>query len=178
MDDPMADAYLVRRAQDGYLDAFEELTRRHQGRAFAVALRMSGDPHEAEDVVQDAFIDAWRALSRFHGDSLFGTWLYRIVVNRGLMRQRRGRPDPVATAPELPGGVEPERVVENKIRDEALHRAIQELPMEQRAPLVLVTFADFSYEEAADILNLSASTVRGRIARARKALLMRLGGWA
>lgn len=177
MDDPVVDAYLVRRAQDGYLDAFEELTRRHQGRGYAVAVRMLGDTHEAQDVVQDAFIAAWRGLARFQGDSMFGTWFYRILVNQCLMSRRRRRPDPVASTPELPDNSDPQRIVEDKFRDKALHLAIQELPAEQRAPLVLVTFAGFSYEEAAQILNTSTSTLRGRVARARKALLTRLRGW-
>ncbi len=177
MDDPVVDAYLVRRAQDGYLDAFEELTRRHQGRGYAVAVRMLGDTHDAQDVVQDAFIAAWRGLAGFQGDSQFGTWFYRILVNQCLMSRRRRKPDPVAFAPEVPGGEDPESVVAAKIRDESLHRAIQELPGNQRAPLVLVTFAELSYEEAAEILGISTSTVRGRVARARKALLTSLRQW-
>ncbi len=177
MDDPLVDAYLVRRAQDGYLDAFEELTRRHQDRGYAVAVRMLGNTHDAQDVVQDAFIAAWRGLARFQGDSQFGTWFYRILVNQCLMSRRRRRPEPVASAPEVPGGADPEMIVVDRIRDEALRRAIQGLPADQRAPLVLVTFAELSYAETAEILGTSTSTVRGRVARARKGLMTSVRQW-
>src|SRR5688572_10943747 len=111
MDDAALDDYLVRRARDGYLDAFEELVRHHQGRAYTIAVRMLGDAHEAEDAVQDAFVDAWRGLHRFHGDAAFGTWLYRIVVNRCLATRRRRRPVPVLTLPEQPRGERPDEQI-------------------------------------------------------------------
>lgn len=177
MDDPLVDAYLVRRAREGYLGAYEELVRRHQGRAYAVALRMLDDPHEAQDAVQDSFVDAWRGLPKFAGEAAFSTWLYRIVVNRCLMSRRRRRPEPVESVPDTGGGHRPDEHVETKARDEALHRGIQQLPADLRAALVLVTFSGFSYEEAATILDLSASTVRGRVARARKTLLQHMRGW-
>lgn len=178
MDDPQLDVYLVRRAKEGYLDAFEELVRRHQTRGYALALRMLGDRHEAQDVLQDAFMDAWRGLGRFEGTSAFGTWFYRIVVNRCLMQQRKRRASPVADVPDRASGSRPDVIVEEKKRDEALHNAIQQLPGDLRAPLVMVTFSGFSYEEAAAVLGTTASTVRGRVARARKALLQNMKGWA
>jgi len=177
MDDPTHDGYLVQRARDGYLDAFEELVGRHQGRAYALAVRMLEDPHEAQDAVQESFVDAWRGLAKFAGDAAFSTWLYRIVVNRCLMTRRRWRPEPVESVPDVTRSDRLEQQVENRARDEALHRGIQELPADMRAPLVLVTFSGFSYEEAAAILGLNTSTVRGRVARARKALLHHMGGW-
>lgn len=178
MDDPLVDSYLVQRARDGYLDAFEVLVRRHQRRAYALAVRMLNDPHDAQDVLQDSFVDAWRGLAKFSGDAAFSTWLYRIVVNRCLMSRRRRRPDPIAETPDSPTDELLEQVVEDKARDDALHRGIQQLPSELRAPLVLVTFSGFSYEEAATILDLNVSTVRGRVARARRALLNQMRGWA
>ena len=85
------DARLVALARSGHADAFEQLVRRHQISAYRVALRLLGDPGEAEDAVQDAFLQVWRNLKRFRSSSSFATWLYRIVTNRclNLLRSRR-----------------------------------------------------------------------------------------
>jgi RNA polymerase sigma-70 factor (ECF subfamily) len=173
------DAYLVSRAREGYLEAFETLVRRHQGRAYRLAVRLTGDSHEAEDAVQEAFVDAWRGLPQFAGDAAFGTWFYRIVVNRCIGMARRRKPRPIEIVPDtLVADGHPGQAVEQQARDEALRRAIQQLPSELRAPLVMVTFADFTYEEAAAVLHINPSTVRGRIARARKSLLEQMREWA
>ncbi|MEJ5946465.1 sigma-70 family RNA polymerase sigma factor [Pseudokineococcus basanitobsidens] len=176
--DHTGDAYLVTRAREGYRGAFEHLVRRHQNRAYTLAVRMVGDRHEAQDVVQDAFVQAWLALPGFDERAAFGTWLHRIVVNACLTHLRRRRPVPVPQDPGLPSPVTTARVVEERMRDDVLHRSIQQLPIDQRAALVLTAFAGCTYAEAADLLGTTPATVRGRTARARRALLTRMEGWA
>lgn len=171
------DGYLVGRARAGFLDAFELLVVRHRGRVFRVALRLLGDPQDAEDAAQEAFIDAWRALPRFRQDSSFVTWLHRIVVNRCLQHRRSRRIGQPLPAGDMPGGVSPEQVVEERFRAAALRAAIAGLPAELRVPLVLVEFGGFTYGETATILSESPATVRGRIYRARKGLVEAMRQW-
>lgn len=173
----LEDAYLVGRAREGYLDAFELLVRRHRDRVFGVALRLLGDPQDAEDAAQEAFIDAWAALPRFRQDSSFVTWLHRIVVNRCLQHQRRRRSRATPPGPEMAGVVGPEQVVEGRAQAAALRKAIAALPAEQRLPLVLVEFGAFTYEETASILSVSPATVRGRLYRARRELVEAMRQW-
>src|ERR1700722_4885240 len=87
----VADAYLVARAREGYLDAYELLVQRHSAMAYRVALRLTGNHHDAQDVAQEALIAAWESLDRFQGESSFSTWLYRIVTRRALNKVTRGR---------------------------------------------------------------------------------------
>ena len=87
----VGDAYLVARAQEGYLDAYEMLVQRHSAMAYRVALRLCGNHHDAQDVAQDALIAAWENLARFRADSSFSTWLYQIVTRRALNKVSRGR---------------------------------------------------------------------------------------
>jgi RNA polymerase sigma-70 factor (ECF subfamily) len=86
------DAYLVRRAQEGYLDAYAELVDRYSGLAYRVALRVVGNHHDAEDVAQEALVAAWQQLPNFRAQSSFSTWLYRIVTHRALNRVQRQHP--------------------------------------------------------------------------------------
>lgn len=172
------DPYLVARAREGYQGAYEELVRRHQARAYTLAVRMVGDRGDAQDVVQNALVKAWAALPGFGGDARFSTWLHRIVVNECLSFLRRRRPVPTAEDVERADVADVERAVEDVARDEALRRGVQALPVEQRAALVLTSFLGHSYDEAAAVLDVPVSTVRGRVARARRALLVAMEGWA
>ncbi len=85
------DAYLVARAQDGYLDAFELLVERYAAAAYRVALRLSGDHHDAQDIAQEALTAAWENLDQLRDGSVFSTWLYRIVTRRALNKITRSR---------------------------------------------------------------------------------------
>jgi RNA polymerase sigma-70 factor, ECF subfamily len=173
-----ADRWLVDKARAGDLGAYEELVRRHRDRIYRIALRMLGDPHDAEDVAQDVVIQLWTALSGFAGSSMFTTWLYRIVVNRCLNRlrsHRDTRPVLDTDPPPAPGA---EDTVIAKQRATATVRAIAALPPELRAVLVLHQMEGLSYREVAAITNLSEPTVRGRLHRARMQLLDELRGWA
>jgi len=87
----VADAYLVARAQEGYLDAYELLVQRHSAMAYRVALRLTGNHHDAQDVAQEALIAAWENLARFNARSSFSTWLYQIVTRRALNKATRGK---------------------------------------------------------------------------------------
>lgn len=173
------DAHLVSRAREGYPEAYAVLVERHRDRAYRVALRLLDNPADAEDVTQDALVQAWESLPRFRGDSAFSTWLYRIVTNRALnhVRRDRGRHALLPEEhPAAPGERPDERVVGDQ-RRAALGAAIAALPFEQRAPLVLHQFEGCSYEEVATILQLSSSAVKSRIFRARRQLADAMAGW-
>ncbi len=172
------DGYLIERAQRGSTEAFEVLVHRYRDRVYRVAYRLVGDRYAAEDIAQDALVAAWRALPEFRRDAAFATWLHSIVLNRARNQLTRARPAGPLPA-ELPAAptLQPADVVQFSFRDRALRAAIRDLPFELRAPLVLRQFEGCSYEEAAAILGVSVSTVRGRIARARRALLISMRDW-
>lgn len=173
------DAWLVGRARDGDLDAFAALVQRHRHRTYRIALRITGNPQDAEDVTQDVFVQAWATLAGFLGSARFSTWLYRMVVNRALtIRQRR--PPPTSALPEQdrPDPAGTAEVVIARQRAEATARAIAELPDDQRAVFVLHQMEGLSYAEVGAVLRLTEPTVRGRLARARRTLLDQLRDWA
>ena len=165
-------AGLLRRLQAGEAQAFEELVRTHQHRVFAVALRMLGNAAEAEEVAQEVFLRAHRALREFRGDAKLSTWLYTIASRLCLTRLAGGErslirqgEESVARLPHDAGG--PDVVLEQSELDAALHRAIAELPDERRIVVVLRDLEGLSYEEIAAALELPTGTVRSRLHRAR-----------
>jgi RNA polymerase sigma-70 factor (ECF subfamily) len=167
-----SDATLLRAHTAGDPDAFETLVRRHRDRLWAVALRTLGDREEAADAVQDALISAYRSADRFRGDSAVTTWLHRIVVNACLDRARRRQSRPTV---ELPAAVEqalPE-IDTDTVLD--VHAALDRLPIDQRAAIVLVDMDGFSVAEAATILQVPVGTVKSRCARGRGRLAVMLG---
>ena len=183
--EPAEDDVLVRRAQAGFADAFEELVVRHRDRTYRVALTLLDSRADAEDVAQESLVQAWTSLHRFRGDSSFTSWLYRIVVNKSRDSQRRARRVPEPVDPQTPGldeqlVAEPDSalVVEQARRTAALRGVIATLPFELRAPLVLCEFEGCSYLEAAEVLGLPEPTVRGRLARARRELVVQMRGWS
>ena len=172
------DGYLIERAQRGSTEAFEVLVRRYRDRVYRVAVRLVGDRYTAEDIAQDALVAAWRALPEFRRDAAFTTWLHSIVLNRARNQLTRTRPTgPLPAELPTPSTQQPADVVQSSFRDRALRVAIRDLPFDLRAPLVLRQFEGCSYEQAAEILGVSVSTVRGRIARARRALLTSMREW-
>ncbi len=172
------DAILVKSAQDGDLDAFETLVRRHQAPVYRVALRMLGSPVDAQDITQESFVRAWRYLDRFRGQSSVSTWLYRIVTRRCLdhITARRPAADPRELELE-PGGVDPADSAEQRERLRAVTRAIAGLPADQRAALVLREFEGLSYEDVGEVLGISVAAVKGRIHRARRGVLDQTADW-
>jgi RNA polymerase sigma-70 factor (ECF subfamily) len=169
---------LVRRAAGGDEQAFAALVRTHQDQAFLVALRLSGDVHLAEDLVQDAFIKAWRSLGHFRGTSSFTTWFTRILIN--TCHNARRRPPPIPVEPsesDVPAHEGADAQVIQGERHDAVRQALLSLPLDQRAPLVLFHFADLSHDEIGRILGISTSAAKVRVHRARRALVARLREW-
>ncbi len=177
---------LVARARDGDHDAFGELVRTHADRAYAIAMRMTGRPADAQDVVQESMIAAWQHLDAFTGGSSFNTWLTRIVINRCHNHRRGARfeapldavdegHDGLRLGGEWAGG--PESAVIARARLAAVQEAILGLPFDQRAALVLHTVAGCSHAESAKTLGISEAAARVRVHRARAALVERLRDW-
>lgn len=175
------DRLLVQRAAQGDADAFAELVNLHQRMVYGLALRKLGNPHDAEEVAQTAFLNAWRGLKSFKGDSSFATWLYRLTSNACIdhLRQNGKRAEDRSledeNLPPLPDHTPgPEEQALQRERQEALRKAIDQLPSEQRTILLLREMDGLMYEEIAQLLHLELGTVKSRLARARLALRDRL----
>ncbi len=173
---------LIRLVLAGETEAFEALVRAHEKNVYNLALRMTGDPQDAEDMAQEAFLKAYRSLGDFRGESRFSVWLYRVVSNVCLdfLRRRSRRPS-VSLTEEDDEGEElqrdvpderfsPEALLERKLTREAVRAGLRELPEEQRQILLLREIEGLSYEEIGEILDLEPGTVKSRIFRARKRL--------
>jgi RNA polymerase sigma-70 factor (ECF subfamily) len=165
---------LVRRAQGGDEAAFRRLVEQNADRAYALALRILKSASDAEEVAQDAFVRAWRALPRFRGESAFSSWLHRIVARRAfdrvaVLKARRLRETPVESAEDLPHaatGPEPEAGTNAR----KLERLLAELPEVPRTVVTLYYYHDRSVDEVAEILNMPANTVKTHLRRARISL--------
>ena len=163
----------VRLAQAADSRAFEKLYRAHVNKVYGLCLRMTGNPSEAEDCTQDAFIQAWNQLSRFRGDSAFGTWLHRVAVNTVLGRMRKSRREQdriravsdVAPRPELMGD-------DGELQD--LEQAINELPSGARHVFVLNAVYGYSHSETGDMLGIAEGTSKAQLSRARRLLAQQL----
>jgi RNA polymerase sigma-70 factor (ECF subfamily) len=170
------DATLLRQHVEGDPDAFGQLFRRHSGRLWAVALRITCDPDDAADALQEAMISAFRRAADYRGDAAVTTWLHRIVVNASLdlRRRRAARPaDSTAELDELalPG---PRQLPDGAAAADArldVDAALRTLSPPQRAALVLVDMLGYSVADAAAILGVSDGTVKSRCARGRARLL-------
>ena len=176
------DQQLVDRVLNGNKNAFNLLVLRYQHRVSALVGRFVHDSHEAEDVCQEAFIKAYRALPLFRGDSAFDTWLYRIAVNTAknhlVSRNRR----PPASDVEVEDAEQSEvgsilREIENpesklatvKLKL-AIEQAIEELPEDLRTAFTLREFSGLSYEDITEVMDCPVGTVRSRIFRARESI--------
>ncbi|MEX5719274.1 RNA polymerase sigma factor [Geodermatophilus maliterrae] len=179
-DDEVPDAALAARARAGDERAFEVLVRRYQAPLYRLAVRLLDDRQEAEDVVQDVFVTAWRRLPALRDDAAVGGWLYRATTNRCLNRLRDRRTVPDAELERLPDprpGEQPERVVEAAAGVHALAAALRRLTPEQRAVWVLRELHERSYDEIAGTLGTTSAAVRGRLARARADLAEAMAPW-
>ena len=174
------EASLIERSQRGDLDAFNALVLAYQGQVYSVCLRMLGSPQPAEDATQEAFIAAFRAVSRFRHGSL-RAWLLRIAANvcYDELRRRRSRPqvplearageEQSAAEPASPG--EPlEEQAERQELARCLERGLASLPADQRLAVVLRDVQGLAYEEVAEATGASLGTVKSRISRGRAAL--------
>jgi RNA polymerase sigma-70 factor (ECF subfamily) len=175
------DDKLVKRAKKGDSRAFDLLVLKYQGRVAQLISRYLNNAAEVEDVTQEAFIKAYRALPNFRGDSAFYTWLYRIAANAAknhlVALGRRPTSDMALDDSEtfdVPGRLKdhqsPDEVIMGQELEVLISRTIEELPVELRAALTLREFEGLSYEEIADVLECPIGTVRSRIFRAREAI--------
>ena len=176
------DKELVRRVQKGDRRAFDLLFLRYQHKIYGLVARYVRTPEDVEDVVQEAFIKAFRALPRFRGESAFYTWLYRIAVNTSknhlvsLGRRPHGidldatDTDVAEVAEALKDTEDPEGVLRRDELQAVLDGAITDLPEDLRAALTLREFDGLSYEQIATVLECPVGTVRSRIFRAREAV--------
>jgi RNA polymerase sigma-70 factor (ECF subfamily) len=167
------------RLRAGDTAAFEDLVMTYQHRVFGVALRMLGNAAEAQEVAQEAFVRAHRALGDFRGDAKLSTWLYaitsRLCLNRLASGERRLlRQGEDALLRLADGAPRPDAALERSELEAALQRAIAELPEDRRIVVVLRDLEGLSYEEIARVLELELGTVRSRLHRARADLKEKL----
>ena len=187
MGDREVDQQLVERAQRGDKRAFELLVMKYQRKLGRLLSRLVRDPAEVEDVTQEAFIKAYRALPSFRGESAFYTWLYRIGINTAKnYLVAMGRRAPTSTgfdheeaenfedAEQLRDTATPENELIGKQIAETVNRAMDQLPEDLRTAITLREIDGLSYEEIADVMKCPIGTVRSRIFRAREAIAAEL----
>jgi RNA polymerase sigma-70 factor (ECF subfamily) len=167
-----AELQLVERCRRGELGAFEEVYRQHAGRLYSLAVRMLGNPADAEDLLQEIFLSAHRKLESFRGDSALGTWLYRLAMNQILdyVRSRAAR------AGQLTDGLDDATVLADasghRLADRAidridLERALAELPEGCRAAFVLHDVEGLEHREVSDVLGIAEGTSKSQVHKAR-----------
>ena len=179
------DRALLTRLRNGDQDAFEVLVRVYGGRMLAVARRMLANEEDARDVVQNAFLSAFRALASFEGDALLSTWLHRIVINAALMKLRTRRRRPEAAIedllprfledghhadPDWSWGATAETLFEQKQLQAQVRAAVARLPESYRTVLMLRDIDELSTAEVAQALGVTHNAVKLRLHRARQAL--------
>ena len=187
---PEDDLTLVRRAQQEDMGAYDELIRRYQERVYATVYHMTSNHEDANDLTQEAFIKAYRALRTFKGDSSFYTWVYRIAVNKTInfLKQRRNRvhmslndmdfnaehdPDMVA----LVSHNTPRRDLSMVELQEKLNAALQKLSEHHRMAVILHDIQGLSHEEIGEIMECNVGTVRSRLFYARQELQVYLADY-
>ena len=174
------DSALVRASQGGDMAAFEELVARHRDKLYARAYSMMRNEEEAIDLSQEAWVKGWQRLRQFQGESSFGTWMTRIVINLcldQLRKQKRQRAESIEVMDEESGGVErqmpvvtvnPTAGLERAELRERIDRALGQLSYEHRTALVLHEFEELEYKEIAKVMGCSIGTVMSRLFYARR----------
>ncbi len=178
---------LVTQSRDGDTQAFGELVRRYEGKIFRLALHITQNREDAEDVLQETFMKAYEHLEQFKGDSKFYTWIVRIAVNQALMKLRRRKTDKSVSLDEqidtgedtvvreiAAWGEDPEQRFTREELGEILDGAVQSLEPPYRSVFVLRDIEDLSTEETAEALGLSVPAVKSRLLRARLQLREKL----
>ncbi len=176
------DEALVRASQQGEMVAFEELVARHRDKIYARAYTIMRSEEEAIDLSQEAWVKGWQKLAQFHGESSFGTWMTRIVINLcldQLRKQKRHRTESVEAIAEDSGGIErqmpvvivnPTAGLERVELRQRIDQALGQLSYEHRTVLVLHEFDDLEYKEIARVMGCSIGTVMSRLFYARRRL--------
>lgn len=186
MGESEVDQALVERVKNGDKRAFDLLVRKYQHKIISVVTRYVSDWSEAQDVTQEAFIRAYRAIGAFRGDSAFYTWIYKIAINTAKnYLVSRGRRPPIGDiaiedavqldgASQLRDRATPERELMRQEIERTVFDTVEELPEELRTAIILREVDGLSYEEIAETMNCPIGTVRSRIFRAREAIDERL----
>ncbi len=181
------DNSLIAACRAGRTEAFGVLVQRYQDRLYPTMLRLTGSADDALDLLQDAFLRAFEKLDRFHGESSFYTWIYRIAVNLALSGRRRRRttvrfqgagPGDAIDPADDPATSDPTLPLELAERDDLIQAALNALADDHRAVVVMKEFDGLRYEEIAAVLNVPIGTIRSRLHRARLELRERLKGVA
>lgn len=176
----MEDHQLVERSRAGDVAAFEELVRRHQGRAYGIAYRLLGNREDAQEVAQEAFARAYFRLAEFRGTAQFRTWLYRILVNLAtdLLRRRRPqfREEDVVLRP-VAHGENPGKHLDQRELRQCIQKAIQTLPTDLRTVILLRELEGLSYAEIARVIRRPVGTVMSRLFHARRRLQQSLASF-
>jgi RNA polymerase sigma-70 factor (ECF subfamily) len=185
----LTDEHLVEQFLQGNMSAFEELVIRYEQKVFQLAFRLSGNPDDASDLAQEAFLKVYKSLEQWRGKATFSTWLYRIVTNTFLddMRKRKRRPLVAlsldASIPTEDGEVlrefpstdpSPEQEYLQRELQQIVLTALSELAPDHRVVLALRDIQGHTYEEIAQITQLNIGTVKSRISRARAAMRKKL----
>jgi len=175
------DLELVQRCQHGDAAAFEEVYRAHAGRLYSLVFRMAGSAHDAEDLLQEIFLHAYRKMASFRGDSSLGTWLYRLAVNHCLdvLRGRQAKMTRVTDSLDDEGAMEPASAtpaVPTAVSRLDLERAIARLPVGCRTAFVLHDVEGFEHNEIAKLLGVSEGTSKSQVHKARMKLRAMLSG--
>lgn len=186
-----SDVDLVRRAQKGDMDAYDELMCRHQGKIYGLLYNMTGNQQDAEDLVQEVFLKSYKVLKRFKGKSSFYTWIYRIAVNRTINFLKKRRNRSALSLHEMDGAVESDPAYlalssrESPFRDtslselqEKLNAALQTLSEKHRTVVVLHDIQGVPHDEIGKVLGCSSGTVRSRLFYARQQLQAELAEYA
>ena len=172
----VSNSELVKKSQLGDKSAFEELVKRHQDLVFSLSFKLTGNRELANDVAQDAFIRAWKAIEKFRGDSTFGTWIYRITVNTAWTLRKKAKKHYSLNIEDTQEPVvidekkDPELVAINSDLSVVLRKALNQIPLEQRIIVELKNIEGRSHKEIADYLDISVTAAKVRLHRAHQKL--------
>ena len=174
--DEISNAELVRKSQFGDKAAFEQLVIRHQDLVFSLAYKLTGNREMANDVAQEAFIRAWKAIEKFRGDSTFSTWIYRITVNTAWTLRKKAKKHNTLNIDDTYEPIvidekkDPESVAINSDLSSVLINALDKIPIEQRIIVELKNIEGRSHKEIADYLDISVTAAKVRLHRAHQKL--------
>jgi RNA polymerase sigma-70 factor (ECF subfamily) len=172
----VSNSELVKKSQLGDKSAFEELVKRHQDLVFSLSFKLTGNRELANDVAQEAFIRAWKAIEKFRGDSTFGTWIYRLTVNTAWTLRKKAKKHYSLNIEDTQEPVvidekkDPELVAINSDLSVVLRKALNQIPLEQRIIVELKNIEGRSHKEIADYLDISVTAAKVRLHRAHQKL--------
>jgi RNA polymerase sigma-70 factor (ECF subfamily) len=186
---PVPDTVLVERVKQGNSEAFEELVRRYEHKVYSITYRMMGNPEDAREAQQEAFLRAYRFLPKFESKSSFYTWLYRIATNVSLTKLRRRKAPPTVSLDEplneegsgtleIPDEVHtPQTEFKRRRLRDAIQKAVDELPSDYKPVVVLRDMEGLPNEEVSETLGISVPAVKSRLHRGRMMLREKLAGY-